>query len=129
MSNVVTIQCEITDLACIKAAANRDKAKLVGADGVTVKEPVKAKHKMYSDTKTGVGVLLDGWRYPVVFNEKEAFFDNYNGRWGELEKLDLFKQAYAVESVLARARSSCQFASISESQLEDGRVEVLCTAF
>jgi hypothetical protein len=129
MSNIVTITCQYTDKNIIKAAVKRCQAVLLGKDGEEVTEPAVGTHRFYSGNRTGIGVKLRGWEYPAVITDKTVEFDNHNGRWGQLDRLREFQQAYAVESVLAKARNSRQFCQVQENQLENGCVEILCTAY
>jgi hypothetical protein len=130
MSQVVVVECKITDLKAIKEAVKRCQASFVNAKGQTVSEPISEKHHLYSENVQGIGIKLDGWRYPaVVTADGNLSFDNYRGAWGKLERLQAFQQAYAVESVLERARSSCRFVQVQENQLENGCIELLCTEY
>jgi hypothetical protein len=126
MSQVVTIQCRLTSLNAIKRAAERCNARLIDGQAKQVQEPVRANHRLYSKSETGIGVMLDGWRYPAVIQEDKIAFDNYHGTWGKLEKLSEFQQMYSVEATLEQARVSHRFMEIKENTLEDGRIELLC---
>lgn len=62
--------------------------------------PTRGKVRLH-DGKTledAFAVQLPGWRHPVAIDAKtgEAFYDNYNGRWGEQSQLDRLKQHYAA---------------------------------
>ena len=67
--------------------------------------------------------LLD-WRYPLVceLDTGQLRYDNYNGRWGEQQHLDSFRQSYAIEKSKIEARRKGH--SISESQLSNGSVKL-----
>jgi hypothetical protein len=69
-------------------------------------------------------VQLTEWRYPVVcdLRTRQLHFDNYNGRWGEPNRLDQFLQAYTVERAKIEARRNGH--SVTESPLEDGSIKL-----
>jgi hypothetical protein len=56
--------------------------------------------KMYDYTKvTGYKFELEGWSQPIVVDNVTGgiAFDNYNGSWGDIARLDEFVQGYATE--------------------------------
>jgi hypothetical protein len=114
VSHIVTIATEIRDAVAIKAACQR----------LRLEAPVFGEAKLFSGTKTGWQVSLSGWRYPVVCDVAtgKIDFDNYSGRWGKQEQLDLFLQGYAVEKCRLEARRKGH--TVTESQLTDGSIKL-----
>jgi hypothetical protein len=129
MSAVEVIACEIKDMKLVAKALKRCKGVFVDACLKVSEEPKIDTHRLYSKDVTGVGIRLDGWKYPVVLKDGEISYDNFNGSWGRIERLQEFQQAYAVESVKAKAYASGRFMSISEAQREDGCVEIMCSCY
>lgn len=85
------------------------------------------EHRLYSGTYTGIGVKLDGWKYPVVINQEtgEFWYDNYNGSWGRQEQLDKFIQDYTVQT-MCQAAAANNYA-VQALYLDNGDVELTCT--
>ena len=85
--------------------------------------PVHGDHQLYNSIETGWAVQLQGWRYPIVCKtDGEVAYDNYEGRWGEQNRLNDFFQRYAVEKSAIEARR--QGYSSTEELLEDGSIKV-----
>ena len=82
---------------------------------------------MFSESKTGWAVELPEWRYPIVcdVNTGRIDFDNFNGRWGKQQELDLFLQRYAVEKATVEARRKGH--SVTEQALHDGSIKLTVT--
>ncbi len=119
MSHTVTIKTKITDLTAIQAACQRLK----------LPQPTKGEVRLFDRVASGIGVQLDGWRFPVCIEpDGNLLFDNFGGFWGVPEKLDQFQQAYAVEKAKQEARK--QGYQCSESVMADGsiRLQVLVEA-
>lgn len=114
MSHVVEIQTRVTDLEAVKGGCRR----------LQLPVPVYGPVKLFAETRTGWGVQLPEWRYPVVcdVDRGEVAYDNYNGRWGDPRQLDRFLQSYAIEKAIREARR--QGYSASEQRLPDGSVKV-----
>ena len=114
MSHIVNIKTEVRDAAAVRAACHR----------LHLPQPVQGKHKLFSAQVEGLGVQLPNWRYPVVcqLSTGELKYDNYHGRWGDQQRLDQFKQAYAVEMAKLQARR--QGHSVNEQSLADGSIKV-----
>ncbi len=71
-------------------------AEKVGATlDMTVKE-----HKMFDGRRVkGRSVKFNDWKYPVIIDEEGiATYDNYNGAWGKVERLNKFTQQYTVDA-------------------------------
>ena len=119
MSHTVTIKTKITDLTAIQAACNRLK----------LPQPTQGEVRLFDRVASGIGVQLDGWRFPVcIESDGNLLFDNFGGFWGVPEKLDQFQQLYAVEKAKLEARK--QGYQCSESVMADGsiRLQVLVEA-
>lgn len=117
MSHIVQIKTEVRDEQAVIAACAR----------LGLEAPKKDKFKVYAVERTGLGVMLPGWNYPVVCNTEtgEVDFDNYNGSWGKQEELDKFLQAYAVEKALYEAQKNGY--SVYEETLDDGSIKLNIT--
>lgn len=134
MSHTVTIQLEMKDEQAICQALQRiDGATFVkpseqlrsGArDPASTIEEARGKHRIYSGTYEGVGVMLPGWQYPAVINTVDGVvkYDNYNGRWGVQDKLDEFSQLYAVEK--SRNEAAMRGMQAIEETLDDGSIKL-----
>ena len=114
MSHIVTIRTQVRDPLAIQTACSRLK----------LPAPVYGSTKLFVDEKVGWAVKLTGWNYPVVFNTNngDVDFDNYGGKWGQQQELDLFLQAYAVEMTKLEARKAGH--SATEQLLADGSIRV-----
>ena len=114
MSHIVSIQTKVQDLAAIQAACHRLKLPM----------PVEGTAKLYSGQAKGLLLQLPGWQYPVVIDTAtgNTNFDNYNGAWGEQQKLDAFLQTYAVEKAKIEARK--KNLTVYEKQLQDGSIQL-----
>ena len=119
MSHTVTIKTKITDLTAIQSACSRLK----------LAQPTQGEVRLLDRVASGIGVQLDGWRFPVcIESDGNLLFDNFGGFWGVPEKLDQFQQMYAVEKAKLEARK--QGYQCSESVMADGsiRLQVLVEA-
>jgi hypothetical protein len=113
MSHTVTIQTKVHDMAAIQAACQRLK----------IPQPTKGEVRLFDRIAQGIGVQLDGWRFPLcIESDGNLLFDNFGGFWGSLEKLDQFQQAYAVEKAKIEARK--QGYTCQESVLADGSIRL-----
>jgi hypothetical protein len=114
MSHIVTIKTELRCLDSIRAACKR----------LYIQNPDFKLHKLFTQQVEGWGVRLPGWVYPVVVQPQTGSvqFDNYGGKWGRQEELDLFLQAYAVEKAKLEARRKGH--AVFEQPLSDGSVKL-----
>jgi len=116
MSHVVEIelQVKLTDRKTLDAACKR----------LNLAAPEHRLVQLYSEKVEGLAVELPGWRYPIVVDlEKEKVkYDNFNGRWGQIEELTKLEQAYQTEHILKTARDSCMFSRIDEISQKDGSI-------
>ena len=117
MSHIAQIKTEVRDGAAVEAACRRLK----------LAQPTVGEFKVYQVNRTGTGVQLPDWQFPVVFNLETGAvdFDNYNGSWGETAELDKFLQAYAVEKAIHEAQKGGY--SVYEQQLDDGSIKLNIT--
>jgi hypothetical protein len=114
MSHIVEIQTEVRDPAAIQAACRR----------LSLPEPTYGTANLFSSAKTGWAVQLSGWQYPVVCDVASGSiaFDNFDEAWGEIQRLNDFRQAYAVEKAKIEARK--QGHTAVEQPLTDGYAKV-----
>lgn len=114
MSHIVQIKTEVRDANAVRAGCNR----------LSLESPVVGTFKLFSQTVSGLGVQLRDWRYPVVCDlpSGNVQYDNFQGHWGDPNRLDEFMQAYAVERAKIEARK--QGHSVTEQTLADGSIKV-----
>ncbi len=113
MSHTVTIKTKITDLTAIQSACSRLK----------LPQPTHGEVRLFDRVASGIGVQLDGWRFPICIEaDGNLLFDHFGGFWGVPEKLDQFQQAYAVEKAKLEARK--QGYQSSESVMADGSIRL-----
>ncbi len=111
MSHVVNLKVMVKNPSVLLDVARQHGFKV--EEGKTV--------RFYSGERTGLSVQLPGWRYPVVVDDEGAVhYDNYNGRWGNIQELHRLMQDYAVEVV--KQEALLQGATVFESTQEDGTV-------
>jgi len=96
MSHIVKAQTEITDLRIIKLTCGRL--------GIGYTERITVE--FYDSRATGTAVYLKNWRYPIVIDQQtgQVSYDNFGGSWGNIRKLEEFKQTYvevALEELLS----------------------------
>jgi len=112
MSHIVVIETKVHDAAALTAACRR----------LGLAEPVHGDVRLFSGDATGLSVQLPGWRYPVVVDTADGSirYDNYEGRWGDQEKLGRLLQMYAVEKakIEARKKGHC----VTEQARQDGSI-------
>ena len=114
MSHIVEIRTEVRDETAVQAACSRLKLP-----------PAKhGTYSLFSSTETGLGIELPKWRYPVVANTEtgQLRYDNYGGRWGNQEHLNLFLQMYAVEKSKLEARRKGH--TVVEQKLDNGSIKL-----
>ena len=116
MSHTVTIKTKITDIQAIQAACHRLK----------LAQPITGDVRLFDRIATGIGVQLDGWRFPVCIEiDGNLLFDNFGGFWGNPERLGEFQQIYAIEKATIEARK--QGHSCQESLQTDGSIHLFVT--
>lgn len=94
MSHTMDIQMELHDHRALETACRRLNIKVeIG------------KHKLHATVEDGTGVFLDGWRYPIVIKENGSVrYDNYNGHWGNIQKLHELEAYYGLEKAKLEAQ-------------------------
>ncbi|MCA9236853.1 MAG: DUF1257 domain-containing protein [Planctomycetales bacterium] len=114
MSHIVTIATQIRDPVAVVAACRR----------LQLPPPAEGRHRLFAEQVDGLAVRLRDWRYPVVAQlaTGELRYDNFQGRWGDAQRLDELLQAYAVEKATLEARRRGQ--AVTEQQLADGSVRL-----
>ena len=108
------METQIRDVNALRQACNY----------LQLEPPIQGTYELYNSTEIGWGVQLCDWKYPVVFKVEasEAAFDNYEGRWGNPQRLEELIQRYAVEKTKIEARR--QGHSVTEQSLADGSVKL-----
>lgn len=90
MSHTVKVKLNLTDKALIKSVA-----KKLGYEFM---------ESAQRGDISGSGVKLPGWQFPVVIGATgECAFDNYNGKWGNIEELNKFQAHYGAEKTRIEA--------------------------
>lgn len=117
MSHIVVIETKIHDLEALTAATQR----------MRLPPPSFEEVQLFNSRAIGHAVRLPEWRYPVVCDTQTGHvaFDNYGGRWGKQEQLDLMFQSYAIEKTRIEARK--QGHGVHERALQDGSVKLTLT--
>jgi hypothetical protein len=112
MSHIVTIETRVHDAAALAVACRR----------LGLAEPVHGNVRLFNGDVTGLSVNLPGWRYPIVVDTADGSikYDNYEGRWGDPEKLGLLLQMYAVEKAKIEARKKGYY--VTEQARQDGSI-------
>ena len=112
MSHIVAIETRVHDAAALTMACRR----------LGLAEPVQGSVRLFSADATGLSVQLPGWRYPIVVDTARGSikYDNYNGKWGDLEKLGRLLQSYAVEKAKIEARKQGYY--VHEQSRQDGSI-------
>lgn len=112
MSHIVEIETKVYDAAALTVACRR----------LGLAEPVHGNVRLFNSEAAGLAVNLPGWRYPVVVDTAVGSlkYDNYEGRWGDPEKLGRLLQMYAVEKakIEARKKGFC----VNEQARQDGSI-------
>lgn len=114
MSHIVVIETRVHDATAIVAACRR----------LQLAEPVQDTVQLFNGNVTGLSVKLPGWRYPIVVDTASGSikYDNYEGRWGDSEKLGLLLQMYAIEKAKLEARRRGH--TVTERSLSDGSIKL-----
>lgn len=112
MSHIVVIETRVYDAAALNTACRR----------LGLAEPVHGNVRLFSTDATGFSVKLAGWRYPIVIDTADGSikYDNYEGRWGDPEKLERLLQMYAVEKAKLEARKKGY--CVTEQARQDGSI-------
>ena len=97
MSHIVTIRTEVRDREAVSRTCRR----------LELPEPVEGEAKVFTTQKRGLLVRLKDWEFPVVCDlaSGKVEYDNYEGHWGDTDRLMTFFQIYAVEMATLEARN------------------------
>lgn len=80
MSHTCTIEVKLNDVDLLRKACEKLRYEF---------DKKKQSVKFFSSQEEGMRVDIPGWKYPVVIDEKgHVRYDNYNGEWGDIEKLN-----------------------------------------
>ena len=113
MSHTLNIKTEIRDLSALQLACDKLGYKTLAGD-----------FKLYASEESGTGVYLPGWSYPVVIKDGgEIAYDNFDGKWGEIDKLNELVAHYGLEKAKIEARKKGY--SLSERVIQEGQVNQL----
>lgn len=94
MSHTMDIQMELHDRQALEAACRRLQIKME-----------YGKHQLHASMEEGMGIFLDGWRFPVVVKKEGVIsYDNYNGYWGNIQKLHELEAFYGLEKARLEAQ-------------------------
>ena len=94
MSHTAKIELQLTDKETVKQTAK--------TLGIKTEE---GTFSLFSTKEEGIGLFLPGWKYPAVVKEDGSVaYDNYNGKWGNIQELYKFKNKYAVEKTKKEAK-------------------------
>lgn len=117
MSHTMDIQMELHDRRALAAACRRLRIKMK-----------YGKHRLHATTEDGIGVFLDGWRYPIVIKDAGTVcYDTYNGHWGNMQKLHELEAYYGLEK--AKLEAQIKGYDYQETVTSDNmpRLEILIT--
>jgi hypothetical protein len=93
MSHTMNIKTEIKDLDALRAAADRLGYRVLSGNLA-----------LFSSEETGTGVMLPGWRFPVVVRDDGTIaLDNYGGAWGDMAELNKLTAYYGIEKAKLEA--------------------------
>lgn len=114
MSHINVVKVQMKNEDAVMAAAKHLGLTVLG----------RQKFNLYEGAVEGLGLKLEGWRYPVVLDLEtgEVKYDNYNGSWGDQIQLDRLVQRYGVEC--ARLEAEMHGYQYQETLLPNGDVEV-----
>lgn len=113
MSHTLNIETEIHDLSALQSACDRLGLRMETGE-----------FKLFASKETGTAVFLDGWKYPVVIKDGgEVAFDNYNGSWGDIARLNELKAYYGLEK--AKLEAVKKGYSVYESRIDNGQEQKL----
>ena len=117
MSHLIEIRVEVRDRDALAAACWR----------LQLPQPEHRTVSFYDGSSvTGEAVQLPDWRYPVVFDlEGGVKYDDFAGRWGQLQHLDALLQQYAVAKATIEARRAGH--TVRETKLPGGRIKLTLT--
>lgn len=96
MSHTMNIKTELKDPRALEAACSRLGYKMEHGSFQLFDRSTK---------ETGIGIKLPEWRYPIVVKPDASIaFDNYEGQWGNISKLNELIAYYGLEKAKIEAR-------------------------
>lgn len=115
MSHTVKIKTALRDAEAIRAACSE-----LGLEAP--REGTVSFHDRQSHS--GWIVQLKDWRYPVVVNKEtgDVSFDNYNGSWGDITRLNNLTQMYGIHKASMEARKKGYW--VQRTPQQDGSVKL-----
>jgi hypothetical protein len=115
MSHLVTIRTEVRDREAVSRACRR----------LELPEPIEGDAKVFATWKKGLLVHLKDWEFPVVVDLKsgKVEYDNFEGHWGDVDRLMTFLQIYAVEKATMEARKRGH--SVVEQPMLGGAIKLV----
>lgn len=121
MSHTLTIKTKFTDPEAIRQTCRE----------LGIAEPTRGKIRMFDgkEIADGYAVTLPGWREPVAIDAEtgEAFFDNYNGAWGDQKHLDRFTQLYATNAATNAAEALGY--QVSREYADNGSIKLTVSGY
>lgn len=86
MSHTAQIAADYSHAGALAAAVEKLGGRLLG----------NGTHQLFDGPRTGVGIVLPGWKYPIVVSDGGYLaFDDYGGSWGKLSDLDALHAEYS----------------------------------
>lgn len=123
MSHKATLDVEFKDVEVLdKVLSDLGIEHKIAESGKTIQAD------LYQGAETGVAVFkMPGWQYPVVVKaDGTAVFDNFNGKWGNLEDLNKVRQDYASGVTVKKAQSGGLRVK-AQTTLADGSIQLRLT--
>lgn len=118
MSHMIKMKTQFVDHNALRAACS--------ALGLEVEQAEAGKNKLfplYDRHASGqMGIHLPGWRYPLVIQDKQAFYDNMGGQWGDISELTKLEDAYLRQVTYDFA--AAEGYTITQTVHENGRTEI-----
>jgi len=127
MSHTVSIQTQIKNPEILKKAVE-ELERLLNKRVRIVKEGNFEVEFFdgFKKVKNGIAIKIEGWKYPIVIDldTGEIFYDDYRGRWGNVEDLKKLKQLYSLETILDIAKKQGVKKGILERLREEAKQQL-----
>jgi hypothetical protein len=94
-SHTARVKTDFTDPGALRRAVESINGQWIG----------EGTHSLYSTKHTGLAFTLQGWSFPVVLENGELAYDNYNGAWGDTAQLERLKAEYSFSLLEERAQA------------------------
>ncbi len=127
MSHTMNIKTEIRDREALQVAC--DRLGLSGEEGSFKfydSDRYNKRMRKHEDTgirHEGIGIRLKDWEYPIVVKDDGTIaYDNYDGQWGDIKRLEELQDAYALEKASMEARR--QGYRVFETTDEQGNLQL-----